>query len=215
MKCDHLLVVIIIVLSIYLIFRCDKKSSYTTWRGIESPPEATDTRPKIGTKKWWSDFGTYILRGDQSTDPSTVSNLPECRGFAESNDINSMEEMIKNPWGDSVVMGVAGVQALQCSYEPLMNYIQGKKNHTDTFDANSIISIQSCPYQGYGSNWFGNLNKPGFYPAGKIEKDGTIKCELSKAFTFKPNSVDAGYLCPTTKSGGTYYPNTQKVECDG
>jgi hypothetical protein len=189
------------------------KSFYRGWRGNEVKDD-TMNRPSLGSKDWWKGLASTILRGEQDKDLSTITNQQECRGFSETNDPNLMEEMIKNPFGFESVTAVGGLQSAECMYEPVKDYFSKKKNKSGTFEANSLIAITSCPYQGYGDNWFGNQSKPGFYPGGKILKDGLIQCNPSDKFSFKRGSIDAEYLCPNTKSGGIYYPNEQRVVCD-
>jgi len=185
------------------------KEHYMSWRGIEiNEKEESDGFPqyKINDSKFWSRMFDYVMTGEtrEQWDPS---KKPECRGFTETNDVNSMEAMIADPFGS----GSGKINTAYCSYEQIKDFFKKKPAKKISFDANSLLSINNCPYQGYGGNWFSNLKKPGWYPPGFIDKNGDTTCMLSESFDFEAGSVDANYLCEGR--AGSYNPASSTKTC--
>ena len=203
--------IVIIVIGIIAILS-STKSLYKAWRGNEvDENQASDgfVQYKISDSRFWSRMFDYVLMGE-TRDQHDPSSKPECRGFAEGNDMNQMEAMITDPLG----FGGGKVSSAYCAFDQIRNSFKGKPKKQIDFDANSLLSLNNCPYQGYGNNWFGNLRKPGWYPPGYVRADGVTNCNLSESFSFEPGSVDANYLCGG--KGGTYDPTKRSgnVTCN-
>lgn len=200
-------VIIIVIGILAVLFRT--KTLYRAWRGNEvneNQDKDGFVQYKVSDSRFWSRMFDYVLMGE-TRDQHDPSSKPECRGFSETNDVSQMEAMISDPLG----FGGGKVSSAYCAFDQIRSTFEKKPDKRIDFKANSLLSLNNCPYQGYGNNWFGNLKKPGWYPPGFIGTDGNPTCNVSESFTFEPNSVDANYLCggkggsydPTKRSGNT------------
>ena len=196
---------ILLMLFVFFVASRLNVEKFVDWRGIEHKTPKFK-KYKISDSRFWTRMLDFVAMGETRNEYDPNSK-PECRGFFEQNDMNKMEEVIKDPWET----GTSMIMSAYCTYPKIKEEFSKNPKTDKIFAANSLISINSCPYQGYKNNIFSNYSKPGYYPPGKVTTKGDIVCNVSSPFNFEKDSLDGQYLC--NGKAGSYNPASQNLVC--